>query len=135
MKWCIEKTDGNSWLQEKQMSGPDPQSTPLGSSLYFSPKWTSAHDGVEGGERHEMYVVCVFVIRYIDTYILKVNDVPYPKKTYNAHWNKLTQNLVILIFSEYGLFVVNTHMGSQSLFNLNKRICVLCFAINSAVNK
>lgn len=56
MKWCIEKTDGNSWLQEKQMSGPDPQSTPLGSSLYFSPKWTSARDGVEGGERHEMYV-------------------------------------------------------------------------------
>lgn len=30
-----------------------------------------------------MYVVCVFVIRYIDTYILKVNDVPYPKKTYS----------------------------------------------------
>lgn len=47
-------------------------------------------------------------------------------KRHNAHWNKLTQNLVILIFSEYGLFGVNTHMGSQSLFYLNKRIYVYC---------
>lgn len=47
----------------------------------------------------------------VDAYTLKVNNVPYPKKTFNAHWNKSTQNLVILMFcfcSDHGLFAVNT---------------------------